>query len=74
MAYICYLCLFSYSGVQLLPYYISLRSLYQVVMSATISGKKRCPIRIYRQLFVGGRMSYLRYFLRVVVSNTSCLR
>jgi hypothetical protein len=30
-------------------------------MSVTISACKRCSYRLYRQLFVGGLMSYLRY-------------
>ena len=36
---------------------------YPVVMSVTIADFhiKRCSVRLYLQLFVGGRMSYLRY-------------
>ena len=39
----------------------SLLSEFHVVMFATISGNKRCSARPYLQLFVGGRMFYLRY-------------
>ena len=42
-------------------YYVSLRSELRVVMSVTISTWKRCSVRLYLQLFVGGLMSYLRY-------------
>jgi hypothetical protein len=31
------------------------------VMSVTISALKRCLVRLYLQLFVGGLMTYLRY-------------
>jgi hypothetical protein len=31
------------------------------VISVTISTQKRCSVRLYLQLFVGGLMSYLRY-------------
>ena len=44
-----------------LSYYVSLRSEFCVVMSITISAKKRCSVRLDLQLFVGGLMSYLRY-------------
>ena len=44
-----------------LPCYVSLRSEFRVVMSVTISAYKRCSVRPYLQLFVGGFMSYLRY-------------
>ena len=40
---------------------MSLRSEFRVVMSATISAYKRSSARLYLLLFVGGRMSYLRY-------------
>jgi hypothetical protein len=39
--------------------YVSLRSEFCVVMSFTISTQKRCSVRLYLQLFVGGLMSYL---------------
>ena len=35
---------------------------FRVVMSVTISAQKRCSVRLHLQLFVGGRISYLRYF------------
>ena len=40
---------------------VSLRSEFCVVMSVAISTQKRCSVRLYLQLFVGGLMSYLRY-------------
>ena len=48
------------------------RSEFHVVMSVAISAYKRCSVRIYIQLFVGGLMFYLRWLccLRIVVSNT----
>ena len=45
----------------ILSYLMSLCSELRVVMSVTISAKKRCSVRLYLQLFVGGLMSYLRY-------------
>jgi hypothetical protein len=39
---------------------VYLRSEFRVVMSATISAKKRCSVRLYLPLFVGGIMSHLR--------------
>jgi hypothetical protein len=50
-------------------YYVSLRSEFRVVVSATISAtttkkkttKKRGSVRFYLKLFVAGFMSYLRY-------------
>jgi len=44
-----------------LSYYGSLCSAFRVVMSVTISTLKRCSVRLYLQLFVGGLMPYLRY-------------
>jgi hypothetical protein len=44
-----------------LLYYVSLRSKFRVVMSAMISASKRCSVRIYPQLFVGGLTTHLRY-------------
>jgi len=38
-------------------FHVSLR----VVMSVAISAYKQCSVRLCIQLFVGGRMSYLRY-------------
>ena len=38
-----------------------LRSEFRVVISVTISAWKPCLVRLYLHLFVGGRMSYLRY-------------
>ena len=34
---------------------------FRVVMSVTIFALKRCSVRLYLQLFVGGRMSSLRW-------------
>jgi hypothetical protein len=39
---------------------VSLRSEFHVVMSVTISALKRCSVRLYLQLFIGGLMPYLR--------------
>jgi len=44
-----------------LSYYVSLCSEFRVVMSVMISVLKRCSVRLYLQLFVGGLMSCLRY-------------
>jgi hypothetical protein len=52
-----------------LSYCVSLRSGFRVVMSLTISGYKRCSIRLYLQLFVGGLMSYLRYLCLFAYSD-----
>jgi len=59
----------------MLSYYVSLRSVFRVVMSVTIFALKRCLVRLYLQLFVGGFMSYLRVFdyLRIVVSKAYCV-
>jgi hypothetical protein len=38
---------------------VSLRSEFHVVMSVTISALKRCSVRLYLQLFIGGLMPYL---------------
>ena len=45
----------------MLSYYVSLPFEFHVVMSVTIAAQKRCSVRVYLQLFVGGLMSYLRY-------------
>ena len=46
------------------------RTVY-VVMTVTIFASKRWSVRLYRQLFVGGCMSYILFIcLRIVVSNT----
>ena len=39
----------------------NLRSEFRVVMSVTISARKRGSVRLYLHLFVDGIMSYLRY-------------
>ena len=44
-----------------LYYYVSLRSEFRVVISVLISHKYDVRFVLYLQLFVGGRMSYLRY-------------
>ena len=41
--------------------FMSLRSQFSVVIFVTISSYKRYSVRLYVQLFVGGRISYLRY-------------
>jgi hypothetical protein len=48
----------------LLSYYVPLRSEFRVVMSVALSAYKRCSVRLYLQLSIGGGaglMSYLRY-------------
>jgi hypothetical protein len=58
----------------MLSYYVSLRSEFRIVMPVTILELKRCSVRLYLQLFVGGRMLYLRYLcLFAYVSNTYCV-
>ena len=44
-----------------LSYYVSLRFEFRFVMSVTISAWILCSVRLYLQLFLGGRMSYLCY-------------
>ena len=44
-----------------------LRFEFRVMISVTISAYKRCSVRIYLQFFVGGRMSYLRFFMFICV-------
>ena len=44
-----------------LPYYVSLRSEFRVVMSVTIYAWKRYSVPLYLQLFEGMFMSYLHY-------------
>jgi hypothetical protein len=46
----------------MLYYYVSLRSEFRVVMSVTMSVSKRCSVRLYLHVFVGGLMSYLLMF------------
>ena len=58
-----------------LSYYVFLRTGFRVAISVMISRLKRCSVRHYLQLFVGG--SCLIYFicvgLRIVVYNTYCV-
>jgi len=54
--------------------YVSLRSEFRVVMSITISAYKRYSVRLYRQLFLGGFMSYLRYLCLFAYSGFVFLR
>jgi hypothetical protein len=42
----------------ILSFYVSLRSEVGIVMPVTFSELKRCSVRLYLQLFVGGRMLY----------------
>ena len=66
---LCVFCVcFANSDVQHFVYHMSLRSGFGVVLSATMYAWTRCPVRLYLQLFVEGRGSYLRY-LCMVVSN-----
>ena len=46
---------------KMFSYQVSFRSTFHVVMFATISAIKRRSVRLDLQLFVGERMSYLRY-------------
>jgi hypothetical protein len=58
-----------------LSYYESLCSEFRVVMTVAISALKRCSVRLYLQLFVGGIMSYLRYlclFVHTGVQHILC--
>jgi hypothetical protein len=45
-----------------------------IIAQLMISALKRCLVRLYLHLLVGGHMFYLHYlcYLRIVVSNTSC--
>ena len=62
-------------SVFVLFYYVSLRSQFCLVMLVTITALKRCSIRHYPQLCLGG--SCLIYIicvcLRIVVFNTYCV-
>jgi hypothetical protein len=42
---------------------------FRVVMSVTISTLKRCSVRLYLHLFVGGLMSYLSYLCSLTYSG-----
>ena len=57
----------------MLSYYVSLRSKFCVVVPVTISAQKRCSVRLYLQLLVGGRMPYLgcsvRLYLQLLVGG-----
>jgi hypothetical protein len=57
-----------------LSYCVSLRFEFRAVMSVTNSAWKLCSVRLY-PLFLGGLMSFLRYFccLRIVVSSAYCV-
>jgi len=55
-----------------LSYYVSLRSEFRVVMSVTNSAKQNGSVHLYRQLSVGGLMSYLRY-LCLFCFSSSCV-
>ena len=56
-------------SIKILSYKISLRYVFRVVISATIFAQKRCSIRLYLQLFVGGAMSYLLYLCLFVYNG-----
>jgi len=51
----------SYFDFFVFSYCVSLRSGFRVVLHVAISGLKRCSIRLYLRLFVGGLLSNLRY-------------
>ena len=61
---LCFLCIFAYSDVL-----VSLRSVFGIVLFAMISAYKRCSFRLNLQLFVGERMSYLRYLCLFALSG-----
>jgi hypothetical protein len=64
MFYLCYLCLFVYSGVQLLVllYVFTFLVLCSVFCDVHYDCHiKRCSVRLYSQLLLGGLMSYLCY-------------
>jgi hypothetical protein len=63
------LLIFFFKSCFVLSNYVSLRSMFRVVMSVTISAYKRCLVRFYLQLFVGGLMSYIRYLCLFVYSG-----
>jgi hypothetical protein len=44
---------------------------FRVVMSVTIFALKRCSVRLYLQLFVGGRMSSLRWLCLFAYSGVN---
>jgi len=60
----------------ILSNHMSLRSEFRVVISATISVYKRCSIRLYPQLFVGGPCLYLCYLCSAVqyILTVTCER
>jgi hypothetical protein len=65
----------------MLSYYVSLRSELHVMMTVTRPAYKRCSVRVYLQLFVGGLMSYLCYLClfaygvqHILCSVLVCLR
>jgi hypothetical protein len=49
--------------------FIFIISEFRVVITVTISASKRCSVRLYLQLFVGGLMSYLRYLCLLAYSG-----
>jgi hypothetical protein len=56
----------------ILSYYVSLRSEVRIVMPVTFSELKRCSVRLYLQLFVGGRMLQVemcKYLQTFLISN-----
>ena len=58
-----------------LSYYAPLYSDFQVLMSVTTLASKRCSVRLYFQLFLGGsRLIYVMcVWLRIVVSYIYCV-
>ena len=56
----------------MLSYYVSLRSETRVVISVTMSAKKRCSVRLYLKLFAGGFIYVICVCLRIVLYNTYC--
>jgi len=65
-------------GFSILPFLrffywiLELFSVKPCALSVTISAWKRCSVRLYLRLFVGGRMSYLRYLRWSVFPHILC--
>jgi hypothetical protein len=48
---------------------VGLLCVFRVVVSVTISAWTRCSVRLYLQLFIGGRMPYVRNFCMLAHSG-----